>query len=41
MKHYSKKLNLGCGLFPKSGFMNIDMIEGYPADITHNLEIFP
>tara|TARA_S200000501_G_scaffold233911_2_gene219407 strand:+ start:357 stop:926 length:570 start_codon:yes stop_codon:yes gene_type:complete len=36
-----KKLNLGCGYYPKEGFLNIDSNDKYPADLVHDLEIFP
>lgn len=34
------KLNLGCGLKPKQGFVNVDMMPN-KADIVHNLDKFP
>ena len=39
MNDVPKKLNLGCGFFPKDGFLNLDKDKDYPADIFHDLEI--
>tara|TARA_B100001250_G_scaffold345305_1_gene314676 strand:- start:2652 stop:3236 length:585 start_codon:yes stop_codon:yes gene_type:complete len=36
-----KKLNLGCGFYPKNGYLNVDINENYPVDLVHNLEEFP
>tara|TARA_X000000368_G_scaffold358367_1_gene301179 strand:- start:138 stop:695 length:558 start_codon:yes stop_codon:yes gene_type:complete len=36
-----KKLNLGCGFFPKDGFVNLDINSRYPADVIHDMEEFP
>ncbi len=41
MKKFPKKLNLGCGHYPKDGFLNIDISKDYPADLIHDLEVFP
>ena len=41
MNDIPKKLNLGCGFFPKDGFLNLDKSKDYPADIFHDLESFP
>ena len=41
MNDVPKKLNLGCGFFPKDGFLNLDKDKNYPADIFHDLESFP
>lgn len=35
-----KKLNLGCGSFPKEGYINVDLNSVY-ADVKHDLNIFP
>ena len=35
------KLNLGCGKFSKSGYVNLDLSAETDADIFHNLENFP
>ena len=35
------KLNLGCGKFSKSGWINLDLSAETDADIIHNLENFP
>ena len=35
------KLNLGCGKFSKSGYINLDLSAETDADIIHNLENFP
>lgn len=37
----SDKLNLGCGYFPKEGFVNVDIDPAAPADIIHDLEQKP
>lgn len=36
-----KKLNLGCGQFPKDGYINVDLSPKAKADITHDLTQFP
>jgi len=41
MSSSSRKLNLGCGFYPKDGFLNVDIDDTYPVDIAHNLEEFP
>ncbi|MFH0714454.1 MAG: methyltransferase domain-containing protein [Candidatus Diapherotrites archaeon] len=34
-----KRLNLGCGEFPKKGFVNVDIVKS--ADVVHDLDAFP
>jgi|TARA_Y100000031_G_scaffold157149_1_gene216774 SAM-dependent methyltransferase len=36
-----KKLNLGCGQFPKQGYVNLDISSNAKADVSHNLNEFP
>ena len=36
-----KKLNLGSGLNPLKGFINVDFTEREGVDVVHNLETFP
>src|SRR5579862_4367521 len=36
-----KKLNLGSGMFPKAGFINLDYRSDCGADVVHNLNVFP
>ena len=36
-----KKLNLGCGQFPKSGYVNLDIDSKTKADVFHDLAKFP
>ena len=36
-----KKLNLGCGLKPFEGYINLDFIEREGVDVIHDLEKFP
>lgn len=36
-----KKLNLGCGKFPKENYINIDIDPAAKADIFHDLSIIP
>lgn len=40
MENY-KKLNLGCGQFPKAGFINVDFDKNSKADVIHDLSIIP
>lgn len=35
------RLNLGCGLFPKTGYVNVDIDPDGAADLCHDLNIFP
>ena len=37
----TRKLNLGCGQFPKSGYINLDISSNAKADISHDLDKFP
>ena len=37
----SKKLNLGCGLSPKPGYVNVDCNARYPVDVVHDLDVYP
>ena len=36
-----KKLNLGCGQFPKAGYVNLDVSPLSKAEILHDLNAFP
>lgn len=36
-----KKLNLGCGRYPKDGFVNVDVDPASKADVLHDLERIP
>jgi SAM-dependent methyltransferase len=36
-----KKLNLGCGQYPKQGYVNLDMFDLQGIDIVHNLNNYP
>jgi len=36
-----KKLNLGCGQFPKEGYVNLDINPNAKADVFHDLTKFP
>lgn len=36
-----RKLNLGCGRFPKQGYVNVDVDERGGQDVTHDLNAFP
>ena len=40
MEH-KDKLNLGCGQFPKKGYVNLDIYPDAKADIFHDLNQFP
>jgi SAM-dependent methyltransferase len=35
------KLNLGCGQYPKTGYINVDKIYAPGVDLTHDLEVIP
>ena len=35
------KLNLGCGQYPKPGYVNLDMVNLQGVDIIHNLNNYP
>lgn len=37
----SRKLNLGCGSFPKPGFLNLDWRPGQGVDVVHDLSKIP
>ncbi|MBF0312061.1 MAG: methyltransferase domain-containing protein [Oligoflexia bacterium] len=37
----SDKLNIGCGEFKKTGYINLDYFSVTPGDVTHDLDIFP
>ncbi|MEQ8667508.1 MAG: class I SAM-dependent methyltransferase [Rhodospirillales bacterium] len=37
----SRRLNLGCGRFPKPGYVNVDVDDRGAQDITHDLNRFP
>jgi len=41
LKEKTKKLNLGCGVFPKTGYINVDISPRSKADVVHDLTIFP
>jgi len=36
-----KKLNLGCGEFPKVGYVNVDWNSAVKSDVAHDLNILP
>ncbi len=36
-----KRLNLGCGRFPKKGFINVDVDPEVQPDVIHDLNVFP
>lgn len=36
-----KKLNLGCGMFKKEGYVNVDCVAGVGPDIVHDLNKIP
>ncbi len=36
-----KKLNLGCGNYPKKGYVNLDFAKLKGVDIVHDLDIYP
>lgn len=36
-----KKLNLGCGRFPKDGFVNVDWVDNPGVDVVHDLTSLP
>ena len=36
-----RKLNLGCGEFPKAGYVNVDWNSAVRPDVIHNLNILP
>ncbi|CAA6604925.1 Methyltransferase type 11 [Rhodospirillaceae bacterium LM-1] len=40
-QHQSLRINFGCGQFPKSGFVNVDVDPSAKADVFHDLERFP
>jgi SAM-dependent methyltransferase len=35
------KLNIGCGQYPKPGYVNVDADPAAKADVFHNLDVFP
>ena len=35
------KLNLGCGEFPKAGYVNVDFLSVSKPDVRHDLNVFP
>jgi len=37
----SRKLNLGCGEFPKEGFINVDYFSNSTPDVSHDLNKIP
>lgn len=37
----AKRLNLGCGRFKKSGFVNLDSVADVEPDVLHDLNRFP
>ncbi|MFA5841394.1 MAG: methyltransferase domain-containing protein [Candidatus Paceibacterota bacterium] len=41
MKENMKKLNLGCGVSRKEGYVNIDWQKETNPDVVHNLNVFP
>ena len=36
-----KKINLGCGLDIREGYINVDMVPGPGIDVVHDLDKFP
>jgi SAM-dependent methyltransferase len=36
-----EKLNVGCGLYPKSGYINVDCIPTPQVDVVHDLDVVP
>lgn len=36
-----KKLNLGSGAYPKSGYTNVDFYSLYESEVRHDLNLFP
>lgn len=36
-----KRLNLGCGRYPKAGFVNVDIRDEPQVDVVHNLSVLP
>ncbi len=36
-----RKLNLGCGYFPKKEYLNVDCSEVYEPDLLHDLDVMP
>jgi SAM-dependent methyltransferase len=41
LKFNSDKLNLGCGMFKKKGFVNVDFVSACKPDVLHNLNKIP
>ncbi len=41
VKAQGSKINLGCGEFPKEGFVNVDRFEGPGIDVVHDLSDLP
>jgi SAM-dependent methyltransferase len=41
MSETPKKLNIGCGKFPKEGYVNLDFRADVGADVVHDLENLP
>lgn len=39
--HALKKVNLGCGQFPKAGFVNVDWDKSSGAEVIHDLNVLP
>ena len=37
----AQRLNLGCGLFPKSGYVNVDIDGRGKPDVVHDLNVIP
>jgi hypothetical protein len=40
-RQLSRKLNLGCGEFPKEGFINVDYFSNSVPDVSHDLNKIP
>ena len=40
-KDNMKKINLGCGLDIREGYINVDMVPGPGIDVVHDLDKFP
>lgn len=39
--HTKERLNIGCGPYPKSGYVNVDIKEQFKPDVAHNLDSYP
>ncbi|NKB25530.1 MAG: methyltransferase domain-containing protein [Kiritimatiellae bacterium] len=41
MKEERRKLNIGCGIFRKKGFINVDGVASMKPDVLHDLNSYP